>query len=66
MSIPMQVSPTPAAVFQSHFGTPPGTQAAETERTMWEQLCGEVLADIERLQLDLLPTPTYIPRSEPH
>src|ERR1041384_3226178 len=50
MSIQVQANLSPASIFQSQFGTPPGTQDAKAECEKWERLCGELLAERERLR----------------
>ena len=53
MSIPMQSIPTAVGAFQAHFGAPPGGQDAKAECEKWERLCGELLAERERLRAAL-------------
>ncbi len=44
---------TAVGVFQSQFGAPPGSSDAKAECEKWERLCGELLADCERLRAEL-------------
>jgi hypothetical protein len=53
MSSPIQSIPTPVGEFQAHFGAPPGTQDAKADCEKWERLCGELLAERERLRAEL-------------
>ena len=45
---------TPKSEFLALFGTPPCTQPAELECKMWEQLCGELLAERDTVRKELL------------
>jgi hypothetical protein len=51
--IPMQTAPTAAGVFQSHFGTLPGSQDAKKECENWQRLCDELLAERAKLRFEL-------------
>ena len=53
MSSPMQANPALVGEFQTHFGTPPGTQDAKAECEKWERLCAELLLERERLRAAL-------------
>jgi len=53
MSAPIHATATPAAEFQAHFGTLPGTQDARADCEKWEKLCGELLQERARLQAEL-------------
>jgi hypothetical protein len=54
MSDTMQTPPTPASVFQAHFGAPPGAQDPRADCEKWERLCGELLAERAKLREELL------------
>ncbi len=51
MSDTMQTPPTPASVFQAHFGAPPGAQDPRADCEKWERLCGELLAERAKLRV---------------
>ena len=53
MSSFVQANPNPVGEFQSQFGAPPGTQDPKAECEKWQQLCGRLLADRERLRAEL-------------
>lgn len=53
MIAPIPGKPTPAAAFEAHFGTPPGTQDAREDCEKWEKLCAELLQERARLQAEL-------------
>jgi hypothetical protein len=53
MSTPMPSDPTPIHEFQSHFGTAPGLPDPVAECKKWENLCGELLAERQKLREDL-------------
>lgn len=55
MSIPTY-APTPTHEFQTHFGTPPGLPDPVAECKKWEKLCGELLAERQKLREDLANT----------
>jgi hypothetical protein len=44
---------TPTHEFQSHFGTAPGLPDPVAECKKWENLCGELLAERQKLRDDL-------------
>jgi hypothetical protein len=50
MSNPIQSLPTPTGEFQAHFGGPPGASDAKAECKKWETLCGELLAERQKLR----------------
>ena len=53
MSNPIQSLPTPTGEFQTQFGGPPGFSDAGAECKKWEKLCGDLLAEREKLRLEL-------------
>ena len=53
MSIGNPSNASPVGEFQAHFGTPPGALDAVAECKKWEKLCGELLADRQRLTEEL-------------
>ncbi len=53
MSNPNQSVPTPTGEFQLHFGTAPDSSDAAAECKNWEKLCGELLAEREKLRTEL-------------
>jgi hypothetical protein len=53
MSNPTQSVPTPTAEFQAHFGGPPGSSDLAAECKKWENFCGELLAEREKLRGEL-------------
>ena len=53
MSISMPTTQTPASLFQSQFGAPPGSQDLRADCERWERLCAELLAERERLRAEL-------------
>ena len=53
MSNPIQSVPTPTGEFQAHFGGPPGSADLAADCKKWENLCGELLAEREKLRADL-------------
>jgi hypothetical protein len=56
MSNPIQSVPTPTGEFQAHFGGPPGSSDLAADCKKWENLCGELLAERQRLREDLAKT----------
>jgi hypothetical protein len=50
MSNPSQSMPTPSGEFQAHFGGPPGSSDVAADCKKWENLCGELLAEREKLR----------------
>jgi hypothetical protein len=48
-----QTIPTPSVEFRSHFGGPPGISDAAGDCKNWEKLCGELIAERERLRSEL-------------
>lgn len=46
-------NPNPANEFQGQFGTPPGSLDPKAECEKWQQLCGKLLAERERLRAEL-------------
>jgi hypothetical protein len=44
---------TPTYEFQAHFGTPPGLPDPVAECKNWEKLCGDLLAERQKLREDL-------------
>jgi hypothetical protein len=56
MSNPSQAIPTPTGEFQAHFGGPPGSSDVAADCKKWENLCGELLAEREKLRADLMQT----------
>jgi hypothetical protein len=53
MSISIPQNPTAIGMFKAHFGDAPSTQDAKAECEKWERLCGELLAERERLRAEL-------------
>ena len=53
MSISIPMNSTPANVFQLQFGASPGSQDPKAECERWQQLCGELLAERDRLRAEL-------------
>jgi hypothetical protein len=53
MSIPIQSNPTPVGAYQAYFGALPDGQDKKAECEKWERLCGELLAERERLRAEL-------------
>jgi|ERR1017187_9844225 hypothetical protein len=53
MANPFQSIPTPVGEFQAHFGGPPGSSDLAAECKKWEKLCGELLAEREKLREEL-------------
>lgn len=56
MSNPIPMIPTPTAEFQAHFGGPPGSSDLAADCKKWEKLCGDLLAERERLRAELVHT----------
>jgi hypothetical protein len=54
MSNPIQSTPTPTGEFQAHFGIPPGSSDTAAACKNWEKLCGELLAEREKLRGELV------------
>jgi hypothetical protein len=52
MSNPIQSMPTPTGEFQAHFGGPPGSSDLVADCKKWEKLCGELLAEREKMRAD--------------
>ncbi len=52
MSIPID-STISISEFQERFGGPPGSLDATTECKKWEKLCGEAIAERDRLREEL-------------
>jgi hypothetical protein len=57
MSNPIQNIPTPTGEFQAYFGGPPSSDLA-AECKKWETLCGELLAEREKLRGQLAQVST--------
>lgn len=53
MSNSIPTNATPGHVFQAQFGTPPGSQDPKAECEQWQQLCGVLLAERDRLHAEL-------------
>ena len=53
MAHPTEPGPSPLSVFQAQFGIPPGTLDPRTECANWERLCGELLAERQKLRAEL-------------
>ncbi len=53
MSNPIHAIATPTGEFQAHFGGPPGTADVAAECKKWEKLCGELLAEREKLRAEM-------------
>lgn len=53
MSNPIQSMPTATGEFQAHFGGSPGSSDLAAECKKWEKLCGELLADRQKLREEL-------------
>jgi hypothetical protein len=56
MSNPTHPISTPTGEFQAHFGAAPGSPDLVAECRKWEKLCGELLAEREKLRAELLQT----------
>jgi hypothetical protein len=56
MSNSTQSLPTPTGAPQAHFGGPPGSSDLAAECKKWENLCGELLAEREKLRAELMHT----------
>jgi hypothetical protein len=56
MSNPVPMIPTPTGEFQARFGGPPSLSDLAAECRKWEKLCGELLAERERLRAELVHT----------
>lgn len=56
MSDPVQSLPTPTGEFLAHFGGPPGSADLAADCKKWEKLCGELLAEREKLRDELAKT----------
>lgn len=50
MSSPISSTRSPGGEFQHHFGGPPGAGDVAADCKKWEQLCGELLAEREKLR----------------
>jgi hypothetical protein len=53
MSNPIHSMPTPSGEFATHFGAPPGSSDTAADCKNWEKLCGELLAEREKLRAEL-------------
>ena len=53
MSNPIQSVPTPTGEFQAHFGGPPGSSDLAVDCKKWENLCGELIGEREKLRAEL-------------
>ena len=53
MSNPVQSNPTPIGEFKAHFGGPPGSTDLAADCKKWENLCGELLAEREKLRAEM-------------
>lgn len=52
MSNPGQSVPTPTGEFQAHFGGAPGSSDLAAECKKWENLCGKLLAEREKMRTE--------------
>jgi hypothetical protein len=53
MSNILPSAPTATGEFQAQFGSPPGSSDLTAECKKWEKLCGELLADRQKLREEL-------------
>ena len=53
MSTPIRSMPTPTGEYQTHFGSPPGSSSLAADCKNWENLCGKLLAEREKLRAEL-------------
>ncbi len=56
MSNPFPTMPTPIGEFQAHFGGPPSASDLAADCKKWEKLCGELLAERQKLRAELAKT----------
>ena len=56
MSTPIPSIPTTTGEFQAHFGGPPNGNDVSADCKKWEQLCGELLCEREKLRAELRET----------
>jgi hypothetical protein len=53
MSLRIPTNATSSGVFQSQFGSPPGSHDPKAECEKWQQLCDKLIADYQRVREEL-------------
>src|ERR1043165_7218970 len=49
----LNTNPTAIGTYQAQFGAPPGSQDAKAECEKWQRLCEELVAEREKLRVEL-------------